>query len=128
MRVCRFGFDEMVLTGFYADDQVIPIDQAAEAYSRDMGVELLLPSTEDLLDLLPPDGSSYEAASELSAWIDQLDLISRDELTIPTSDVRLLCRSPIRPRCSSWRAITPSTSPSAAGRPPSARRHSLMSS
>ena len=58
MRVCRFGFDEMVLTGFYADDQVIPIDQAAEAYSRDMGIELLLPSTEDLLDLLPPDGSS----------------------------------------------------------------------
>ena len=43
MRVCRFGFDEMVLTGFYADDQVIPIDQAAEAYSRDMGIELLAP-------------------------------------------------------------------------------------
>ncbi len=57
MRVCRFGFDEMVLTGFYADNHVIPIDQAAEAYSRDTGVELLLPSTEDLLDLLPPDGS-----------------------------------------------------------------------
>ena len=90
MRVCRFGFDEMVLTGFYADDQVIPIDQAAEAYSRDMGIELLLPSTEDLLDLLPPDGSSYESASELFAWIEQLDLISRDELTIPTADVRLL--------------------------------------
>jgi 2-keto-4-pentenoate hydratase/2-oxohepta-3-ene-1,7-dioic acid hydratase in catechol pathway len=73
MRVCRFGFDEMVLTGFYADDQVIPIDQAAEAYSRDTGIELLLPSTEELLDLLPPDGSSYEAASELFAWIEQLD-------------------------------------------------------
>ena len=65
MRVCRFGFDEMVLTGFFADDHVIPVDQAAEAYSRDTGVELLLPSTEDLLDLLPPDGSSYEAACEL---------------------------------------------------------------
>ena len=90
MRICRFGFDEMVLTGFYADDQVIPIDQAAEAYSRDMGIELLLPSTEELLDLLPPDGSSYEAASELFTWIEQLDLVSRDELTIPTSDVRLL--------------------------------------
>ena len=90
MRVCRFGFDEMVLTGFYADDQVFPIDQAAEAYSRDMGIELLLPSTEDLLDLLPPDGSSYDAASELYAWIEQLDLISRDELTIATTDVRLL--------------------------------------
>ena len=73
MRVCRFGFDEMVLTGFYADDQVIPIDQAAEAYSRDNGVELLLPSTEDLLDLLPPDGISYEPARELFAWVERLD-------------------------------------------------------
>ena len=83
MRVCRFGFDEMVLTGFYADDHVIPIDQAAEAYSRDTGVELLLPSTEDLLDLLPPDGSSYEAACELYAWIEKLDFVDREELTIP---------------------------------------------
>ncbi len=90
MRVCRFGFDEMVLTGFYADDHVIPIDQAAEAFSQDMGVELLLPSTEDLLDLLPPDGSSYDAACELNAWLEQLDLVARDELTIPTEDVRLL--------------------------------------
>src|SRR5215472_14777161 len=90
MRVCRFGFDEMVLTGFFEDDHVIPIDQAAEAYSRDTGVELLLRSTEDLLDLLPPEGSSYEAACELNAWIEQLDLIAREELTIPTADVRLL--------------------------------------
>ena len=63
------------LTGFFADDHVIPIDQAAEAYSRDTGVELLLPSTEDLLDLLPPDGVSYEAASELFAWVEQLDFL-----------------------------------------------------
>ena len=74
MRVCRFGFDEMVLTGFFTDDHVIPIDQAAEAYSRDIGVELLLPSTEDLLDLLPPDGISYEAACELFTWVEKLDL------------------------------------------------------
>jgi 2-keto-4-pentenoate hydratase/2-oxohepta-3-ene-1,7-dioic acid hydratase in catechol pathway len=80
----------MVLTGFYAEDVVIPLDQAAEAYSRDNGVELLLPATEDLLDLLPPDGSSYEAACELNAWIERLDVFERDELNIPTSEVRLL--------------------------------------
>ena len=90
MRVCRFGFDEMVLTGFFADDHVIPVDQAAEAFSRDTGVELLLPSTEDLLDLLPPDGSSYEAACELFAWVEKLDYVDREELTIPVSEVRLL--------------------------------------
>jgi hypothetical protein len=90
MRVCRFGFDEMVLTGFYADDHVIPIDQAAEAYSRDNGVELLLPSTEDPLDLLPPDGISHDAARELDAWIEHLDESERSELLIAIDEVRLL--------------------------------------
>src|SRR5580658_333056 len=90
MRVCRFGFDEMVLTGFFADNYVIPIDQAAETFSRDTGIELVLPSTEDLLDLLPPDGSAYEAARELYAWVEKLDFLDRDELTIPVSEVRLL--------------------------------------
>ena len=69
---------------------MIPVDQAAEAYSRDTGVELLLPSTEDLLDLLPPDGSSYESACELYSWVEKLDYVDREELTIPISDVRLL--------------------------------------
>jgi 2-keto-4-pentenoate hydratase/2-oxohepta-3-ene-1,7-dioic acid hydratase in catechol pathway len=80
----------MVLTGFYADTHVIPLDQAAETYSRDSGNELLLPSTEDPLDLLPPDGISYEAARELFAWIEQLNELDRAELLIPITEVRLL--------------------------------------
>ncbi len=90
MRICRFGYDEMVLTGFYDDAHVIPIDQAAEAYSRDHEVEMILPSTEDPLELLPPDGSSYEAARELFAWIASLEGEDRAEIAIPVADVRLL--------------------------------------
>jgi 2-keto-4-pentenoate hydratase/2-oxohepta-3-ene-1,7-dioic acid hydratase in catechol pathway len=90
MRLCRFSFDDMVLTGFYGDNVVIPIDQAAEAYSRDTGVELLLPSTDDLLDLLPPDGCSYELARDLDTWVSGLDVIAREELTVPIEDVQLL--------------------------------------
>ena len=90
MRVCRFAFEEMVLTGFYMDTYVIPIDQAAEAFSRDNDVDLLLPSTEDPLDLLPPDGISYESARELHLWVEQLDEEDRAELLIPVSEVRLL--------------------------------------
>src|SRR5262249_3359644 len=90
MRICRFGFDEMVLTGFYADSHVIPIDQAAEAFSRDNGVELVLPAAEDLLDMLPPDGISYEPARELFDWVEGLDEEDRGELMIPVADVRLL--------------------------------------
>jgi 2-keto-4-pentenoate hydratase/2-oxohepta-3-ene-1,7-dioic acid hydratase in catechol pathway len=90
MRICRFGFDEMVLTGFYNDSHVIPIDQAAEAFSRDNGLELVLPATEDPLELLPPEGISYEAARELFEWIGQLDEDELAELVIPVADVRLL--------------------------------------
>ena len=90
MRLCRFSFDDMVLTGFYGDNVVFPIDQAAEAYSRDTGIELVLPSTEDLLDLLPPDGCAYELARDLDAWVRSLDLLARDELTVPLEDVQLL--------------------------------------
>ena len=90
MRLCRFSLDDLILTGFYGDNVVIPIDQAAEAYSRDTGVELLLPSTEELLDLLPPDGCSYELAHDLDTWLSSLDVIARDELTISREDVQLL--------------------------------------
>jgi 2-keto-4-pentenoate hydratase/2-oxohepta-3-ene-1,7-dioic acid hydratase in catechol pathway len=90
MRICRFGFDEMVLTGFYQDTHVIPIDQAGETFSRDNGIELLLPSTDDPLELLPPDGISYEPSRELYSWIVGLDEEDLEELTIPISEVRLL--------------------------------------
>lgn len=90
MRLCRFSLDEIILTGFYVDDCVIPIDQAAESYSEDRGVELLLPSTEDLLDLLPPEGAYYHAVRDLAAWVQELDPLALSELAIPLQDVQLL--------------------------------------
>src|SRR5208282_2171916 len=90
MRLCRFSVDDMVLTGFYGDNVVIPIDQAAEAYSRDTGVELLLPSTEELLELLPPDGCSYKLARDLDAWVSGLVVRAPHELTVPLKDVHPL--------------------------------------
>jgi 2-keto-4-pentenoate hydratase/2-oxohepta-3-ene-1,7-dioic acid hydratase in catechol pathway len=90
MRLCRFRLDDVVLSGFYDDDRVIPIDQAAEYYSEEEGVDLLLPSTTDLLNLLPPDGATHRAVLELSEWVDELDIVSRDELAIPVDEVQLL--------------------------------------
>ncbi|WP_406700349.1 fumarylacetoacetate hydrolase family protein [Singulisphaera sp. Ch08] len=90
MRLCRFSLDEIILTGFYADDCVIPIDQAAEAYSDDKGVELLLPSTDDLLDLLPPAGAYFHVIRDLASWVDELDPVGLSELAIPLEDVELL--------------------------------------
>jgi 2,4-didehydro-3-deoxy-L-rhamnonate hydrolase len=90
MRLCRFRLDEMVLTGFYADDRVLPIDQAAEAYGETEGPDLFLPATEDLLTMLPPDGELFEAAGTLAAWLDGLDPRRRDELAVPRDEVELL--------------------------------------
>jgi 2-keto-4-pentenoate hydratase/2-oxohepta-3-ene-1,7-dioic acid hydratase in catechol pathway len=98
MRVCRFGFDEMVLIGFFADKFVIPIDQAAEAYCQQQEEDLILPSTDNLLELLPPDGVSYSEAHKLYKWLESLDLISRDELMIPVSEVQLLVPIPSPPK------------------------------
>lgn len=98
MRVCRFGFDEMVLIGFFADKFVIPIDQASEAYCQQWDEDLVLSSTESLLELLPPDGASHAAALRLYRWLESLDLMSRDELMIPVTDVQLLVPIPTPPK------------------------------
>ncbi len=91
MRLCRFSLDELTLTGFFADDRVIPIDQAAEAYADDNdGAELDLPSTDDLLDLLPPDGESFPAAKALADWLGGLAPDAHRALSVPIGEARLL--------------------------------------
>jgi hypothetical protein len=90
MRVCRVRLDEIELFALYRDDHVIPIDQACEAYVEAMGLELLLPSTEDLLDFLPPDGPSRLACLELARWVEGLDDEDLAELSVPIDEVLLL--------------------------------------
>ncbi len=94
MRVCRFRFEGAVLTGYYNDEFIVPIDQAAEMYGRETGREILFPSTDDLLDLLPPDGESSTLARELHSWIDELDMMLLNEITIPIAEARLLVPLP----------------------------------
>ena len=89
MRLCRFALDDLILTGFYGDDRVIPIDQAVEAYVDAQGIELLLPATTDLLDLLP-GGPAFHAASALGDWLATLDAATIEGLAIPVTDVQLL--------------------------------------
>ena len=93
MRVCRVRLDETELFALYRDDHVIPIDQACEAYVEAMGLELLLPSTEDLLDFLPPDGPSRLACLELARWVEGLGDEELAELSVPIDEVQLLLRA-----------------------------------
>lgn len=90
MRVCRFQLDEEILIGFYADDRVIPLHQANEAYFDAEGEELPFAATEDILELLPPDGSLHAEAKILADWIGELDPMTLDELSMPLEEVTIL--------------------------------------
>ena len=129
MRLCRFSLDDLILAGFYADDRVIPIDQAAEAYCEDVGVELLLPTTDDLLDLLPPDGAAFDALRD-AGRLGRGARRGRPATSSRSRSTTSSCssRSATRASSSSWPATTPRTSSSAAGSPPSGTRRSPTSS
>ena len=73
MRLCRFSLDEVDLAGFYEDEWIIPIQHAAERFCDEVGIELLLSSTDDLLDYLPPDGPSRNAIKTLFRLARELD-------------------------------------------------------
>jgi 2-keto-4-pentenoate hydratase/2-oxohepta-3-ene-1,7-dioic acid hydratase in catechol pathway len=90
MRLCRFGVDELVLTAFYDDERIIPIAQAAEAYAEAEGTDLDLPATEDLLELLPPEGEAFQATRKLAEWVESPDAPDIESLSIPIDDVQLL--------------------------------------
>lgn len=94
MRLCRFLLDDLVLIGFYADDRLIPIDQAAEAYEAADDIPLEWIDSDDLLDWLPPSGRSFRAARILADWLDDLDPEQAGELGISIDDATLL--TPIR--------------------------------
>ncbi|WP_435006329.1 fumarylacetoacetate hydrolase family protein [Tundrisphaera lichenicola] len=90
MRLCRFRLDEMELAGFYRDNEIIPIDSAAEVFCEATGTELLLPSSDSLLDYLPPDGPAWPAAQLLGQWVEEQDREILEDLALPVEDVELL--------------------------------------
>jgi 2,4-didehydro-3-deoxy-L-rhamnonate hydrolase len=98
MRLCRFQLDDATLAGFFADDRVIPLAQAAEALGAERGEDPALPATDDLLDLLPPDGPGFDAARELADWVARLDEAALAALAVPLAEVRLLVPIPRPPK------------------------------
>lgn len=90
MRLCRFALDDLVLAGFYQDDRVVPIHQAAELFCEETGRELLLAPTDDLIDFLPPGGKSSREIRELSDWLGRLDEEALGDIAIDKEDLKLL--------------------------------------
>ena len=70
MRLCRFGPENMPQVGFYSEQRIVPLSEAATAFARVTGRTLELPPSAELLAFLPPDGPGFEAARELAAWVE----------------------------------------------------------
>ena len=80
MRICRFEDQGRVAVGFYDEGGIVPLAAAADAFAENSGEKLALPDGDDLLPLLPPDGSACDAVSKLAAWVsDQGDGLPNQE-------------------------------------------------
>ncbi len=98
MRLCRFSLGEVDLAGFYADDRIIPIHQAAGSYRDREGVDLNLPATDHLLDFLPPDGPAIGPIRTLAGWVAALGESDMAGLAVPVGEVKLLVPVPRPPK------------------------------
>ena len=85
MRLCRFDRDGSIAVGIYDDEKILPIAAAAEAYATGTGERLGLPTSDDLLDYLPPAGPGFSAARKLVDWVTGT---GRDELAKVALDTK----------------------------------------
>ena len=90
MRLCRFLLDEATLIGFYQDQHIIPLQQAADAFELATDTALDLSPSDDLLDYLPPAGASLAAVTALSQWVEALSPPEALGLQVPVTAVQLL--------------------------------------
>ncbi len=90
MRVCRFRYDGKTAAGFYSEDYVIPVLSAVARYSEAVHEKLNIPGGDDLLPLLPPDGSGRSDAAKLARWVADHGQLLPDNARLPTASVELL--------------------------------------
>ena len=90
MRLCRFKSDDLILVGFYEKGRVVPIQHAADSYLLETGQDLWLSSSDNLLDFLPPDGTSLEAVRTLHRWVSFKEGSDGEHLGLPIEQVKIL--------------------------------------
>ena len=94
MRICRFNQQGQEQVGFYDEQTIVPLAEAARVHAATTREGLELPASTDLLDFLPPAGVGHAAARHLADWIsrnaDKLPATAR----LATSSVQLLVPIP----------------------------------
>ena len=92
MRVCRYRRTNKVELGFYREDGVIPFDDAFTEFRKATGQSIVAP-TDCLLDVLPPDGQSFESAGRVADWLSENSDVA-DTKRVRIEDVELLVPLP----------------------------------
>ena len=79
MRICRFKRGGEISVGLYSDNEVFPLDEVAKAYQAATHQQLQLPTSDDLLVFLPPDGEANDNIAKVAEWV------TRDGDAVPTA-------------------------------------------
>ena len=98
MRLCRFIFDDRVHAGFYNDTAVAPLASVGELYARQNKKRLILPKTDNLLDILTNDRSFQDTALQLHDWFQNRPENSIADICLAHEDVNLLLPVPRPPK------------------------------
>lgn len=69
MRLCRFRFQQQTEIGFYDEQCVVRWNGAVLAYQAATNERVQAPATDNLLDLLPPNGPAFGAARRIADWL-----------------------------------------------------------
>ena len=90
MRICRYRDESGTSIGFYDESGVVPVAAATLAATKSDGSC----STENILDVLPPDGADSQTARHVASWLDRQPADTIKELRRPHDQVELLVPIP----------------------------------
>jgi 2-keto-4-pentenoate hydratase/2-oxohepta-3-ene-1,7-dioic acid hydratase in catechol pathway len=94
MRLCRYRHKDSVQIGLYDEKFIVPLAAGAAAYADAAHNKLALPSSENVLDFLPPEAKGFEAASKLATWVERQGAAVPAAARVETEGVQLLVPVP----------------------------------
>ncbi|MFN4261810.1 MAG: fumarylacetoacetate hydrolase family protein [Gemmataceae bacterium] len=94
MRLCRYQHNGNVEVALYTDTQIASLNRLA----ADLGVKLPTPMSDNILDYLPPDGASAQAARQLAERFEKLPAADQQRLGQPLTSTKLRVPVPNPPK------------------------------
>jgi len=93
MRLCRYLDEKQPKVGFYDEQHIVPVADAAKAYADATHERGDLPAGDDLLPLLP-GGAANAMASKVAEWLAREGASIKHLRRLPTAQTKLLVPVP----------------------------------